>query len=86
MSTDRLSPAERTLRARLAAQTKWAHNDPYEGTRNAREAFLQSFLVKVDPDGLLPVEERVRRAESLRRAHFTSMALASARARRRASA
>ena len=83
MLSNSLSPQERSLRARLAAQTRWAHQDSREGTRKARETFLASFLDRVDPDRVLPDEERLRRAESLRKAHFTRMALASARSRRK---
>lgn len=83
MSSEPLRPQERVLRARLAAHTKWSRYDPREGTQKARDAFLTSFLDKVDPDRVLPEDERLRRADSARRAHFTKMALASARSRRR---
>lgn len=83
MPQDRLSPEERTLRSTLAAQTRWAREDACEGTKKARDAFLDSFINQVDPDRVLPKAERDRRAESLRKAHFTKMALASARSRRR---
>ena len=82
MSSESLTPQERVLRARLAAHTRWAQQDSREGTRKARDAFRDSFLEKVDPDHVLPEEERQRRAESLRKAHFIKMALASARSRR----
>ena len=36
----------------------------------------------VDPDGVLPVEERLRRAEMARKAYFTRLALKSAQVRR----
>lgn len=78
-----LSPQERVLRARLAAQTRWAHEDPREGTRKARATFLAGFEDKVDPDRILQTDERERRAASLRKAHFTKLALASAGSRRR---
>jgi|NGEPerStandDraft_6_1074524.scaffolds.fasta_scaffold113953_2 hypothetical protein len=83
MSSESLTPQERVLRARLAAQVRWAKQDPREGTKKARDAFLATFLRQVDPDLVLTEEERLRRARSLRRAHFTKMALASARSRRR---
>lgn len=78
-----LSPAERTLRARLAAHTKWATHDPVEGTAKARAAFLDRFDREVDPDGVLDPVERARRAEHARKAHMARLALASAKARRR---
>lgn len=50
-------------------------------TRNARAAFFHSFELKVDPEGTLPAEERLRRARHLQRAHMKNMALRSAEAR-----
>lgn len=81
-----LTPSERTMRARLAAHTLHARRDPKETTRPARDAFMARFENEVDPEGILPAEERQRRAESLRRAYFTKLALKSAQARRKASA
>jgi hypothetical protein len=78
-----LSPAERSLHARLAAHTKWARYDPKEGTAAARDAFLERFEREVDPDRLLTPEERRRRAEHAKKAHFTRLALLSAKARRK---
>ena len=77
-----LSPAERTLRARLAAHTMHARNDPQAITANARAAFLAKFEREADPQGVLSPEERQRRAEHLRNAHFARLAFASAKARR----
>jgi hypothetical protein len=77
-----MTPAERRLRAQLGAHTMHARNDPKKTTAKARAAFLASFEAKADPTGDLPVEERRRRAESLRKAHFARLALASATARR----
>jgi hypothetical protein len=77
-----LSPAERSLRARLAAHSMHARHDPQETTTAARAAFLARFEAEVDPDGILSPEERRRRAEHARRAYFTRLALASAKARR----
>jgi hypothetical protein len=49
----------------------------------AREAFQARFAQEVDPNGLLPLAERERRAEQAKKAYFTKLALASARARAR---
>jgi hypothetical protein len=81
-----LTAEQRTLRARLAAQSRWAKSDPQTGTAAARAAFLARFENEVDPDRKLPVAERARRAESARRAHMTRLALASSKARRTRSA
>jgi hypothetical protein len=77
-----MSPAERSLRARMAAHAMHARNDPEKTTAKARAAFLDKFEREADPDGVLPPEERRRRAKHLRSAHFTRLALASAKARR----
>ena len=77
-----LSPAERSLRARMAAHTMHARHDARETTAAARSAFLARFEIEVDPDGILSPEERRRRVEHARRAYFTRLALASAKARR----
>ena len=80
---DGMSPAERTLRAQLAAHTSWANTtDRTARTARGREAFLAKFEAEVDPDGTLDPIERAKRAESARRAHFSRLALASAKARR----
>jgi hypothetical protein len=55
--------------------------DPRATTRNARAAFLDSFERAVDPHGLLPIDERQRRAAYAKKAHFARLAHLSARAR-----
>lgn len=82
-TSDQLTAAERTLRARLAAHSKWATHDPLEGTAKARAAFLNRFEQEVDPTGALDPAERRRRAEHARKAYFARLALKSAQARRR---
>lgn len=77
------TPSERLLRARLAAHALHAHYDSRLLTGPARRAFLDRFERQVDPEGLLEPEERARRVEQARRSYFTSLALKSARARRR---
>ncbi len=61
-----------------------AEHDAQEITANARASFLAKFEREVDPAGVLPLEERRRRAEHLRHAHFARLARASARVRRAA--
>jgi hypothetical protein len=87
MSSDRcpssgLSPSQRSIRARLAAHQMHARHDGREVTANARKAFVERFERQVDPDGVLPVAERQRRAEHAMRAHMARLALRSARVRR----
>ncbi len=78
-----LTPAERSMRARIAAHSLHAQRDSRELTAPARKAFADSFERKVDPDGVLEPAERRRRAEHARKAHYTAMALKSAQVRRR---
>jgi hypothetical protein len=79
----RLSPEQRSLRARMAAYAMHARYDSRQVTANARKAFLDRFEREVDPDSVLPIHERRRRAESAKRAHMTRLALRSAQARRK---
>lgn len=76
-----MTPEQRALRARIAAHTRWSRQDPREGTAAARAAFQDRFEREVDPRGDLPRAERLRRAESARKAYFARLALASSRAR-----
>lgn len=79
-----LTPAERSLRAQIAAHESWARTDDRSArTANARRAMLDRFERQVDPDRKLPPAERAKRAEHARKAYFARLALASARARRR---
>jgi hypothetical protein len=76
------NPAERSLRARLAAYSMHAHHDTRVTSAPGRAAFLARFEAEVDPDSQLDPEERRRRAVHARSAYFTRLALASAAARR----
>jgi hypothetical protein len=70
-------------RARIGAYALHAQYDSAWLTAPARAAFFAKFERQVDPEGLLPPAERTRRAESAMKQHMTSMAYASAKARRR---
>jgi hypothetical protein len=77
-----LTPEQRALRAEIGAHEKWAREpDRPAATAKARRGFLAKLEAEVDPGGVLPPEERARRAEHLRQAHMKRMALASSRAR-----
>ena len=86
MTESRMTPAQRTLRAKLAAHASWA-NTANRSTRTeaARKASHDRFERQVDPDGTLPTDERRQRAASARKAFYTAMAYRSAQARRRPS-
>lgn len=77
------SHAERVLTGRLGAYVVHSRYDSRDLTKAAREAFRSKFEREVDPDGVLPLEERLRRAEMARKAHFTRLALRSAQAGRK---
>lgn len=82
---DRLTPSEKSLRGRIAAHESWSRTpDRAARTANARRALLDRFEKQVDPDGVLPVAERQRRADHARKAHFSRLALRSASSRRKA--
>jgi hypothetical protein len=83
-SADSLTPEQRRLRAQIAAFTKHSQYDAKQSTVPARAVWLASFDHKVDPEGVLPLPERRRRAEAALRAHMLKLALASAKARKRA--
>jgi hypothetical protein len=82
---DKMTPAQRSLRGRLGAYTVHSRYDSREIIRPAREAFWSKFERDVDPEGALPLEERLRRADMARKAYFTRLAMASAKARRKRS-
>jgi hypothetical protein len=81
-----VNPAERTLRARLAAHTLHSTRDSRAITAPARAAFLNSFETKVldaaaEAGERLSSAEVARRADHLKQAHFTRLALKSAASR-----
>ncbi len=72
---------EHSARGRIGAYTLHATHDPKVTSAPGRAAFWRSFEKLVDPDGVLPLSERLRRADAARHAHFARMARLSARAR-----
>jgi hypothetical protein len=70
------------LRGRIGALRLHATHDPRTTTAKARQVFRDSFEREVDPAGVLPEDERRRRADSARRAHYARLARLSALARR----
>ena len=86
MPSESLSPAERTLRARVAGLTFAATHDVREHMKAAQAASpgqLPYWERQVDPNNELDELERHRRADCARRAHMAKLALASSKARRR---
>ncbi|WP_193613121.1 hypothetical protein [Nocardioides lijunqiniae] len=75
--------SDRSQIAKIAANSRWAREtDRSAATQPARDGLNRRFELEVDPDGVLPVNERATRALSARRAHFQRLALKSAQARR----
>ena len=75
---------DRALIARIAAAERWGHTgDRSAATAPARRGLRAKFELEADPDGVLPIDERARRADALQRAHMLRLSLASAKARRR---
>lgn len=73
----------RSMTAKLAAHESWARTQNRSArTAKARAALLAKFEREVDPDGILPLAERARRAEHARKAYYTRLALKSAKSRR----
>ena len=71
------------IERRIAAEVSWARTaDRSARTRPGRQSFLSRFEREVDPDGLLPPEERRVRAQHALRAHMLRLAKRSAAARR----
>lgn len=60
----------RPERGRLRAATTNAFHSPHEILAPARAAFMRKFEDEVDPDRVLPEEERARRAKFALRAHM----------------
>jgi hypothetical protein len=79
----RRAESDRLLIGRIGAFHLHAMHDPRQTTQNARKAFLDSFERQVDPHGLLPIDERRRRAAYAKKAHFARLARLSALARTR---
>lgn len=73
----------RRLHAQVAAHSRWSREeDRAAATGKARAAFIDRFEREVDPDGVLPPQERARRAESAKKAYFKRLQIKSAEARR----
>jgi hypothetical protein len=82
-ASTRLTPEQRSQRARIAALTRWANEDPTANALRGQAGLLRRFEDQVDPDRTLPEAERNRRAAAARRAHMNSLAFKSAKARKK---
>jgi hypothetical protein len=67
--------AAKDINRRIAAEISWSRTyDRSARTRPARQQFLQRFEREVDPGGVLPPDERRRRAEHAKRAYMLRLA------------
>jgi hypothetical protein len=74
-----LTPAQRTMRARLAAHT--LHAQGKTNTKAATAGFMARFEREVDPEGQLDPEERRRRADSAMKAYMAGLSLRASQAK-----
>ena len=82
MSKTSYDPTIMALRGRVGGFVRAARHDGREMTAAARGAFLSRLEQEADPAGVLPPDERRRRAEALRKAHLARASLAAAEKRR----
>jgi hypothetical protein len=76
-----LSPAQRTLRAQIAANTRWGKEpDRLAATATGRRAAFEQLIKLADPDGTLPEPQRLTLAKNLERAHLQRISLRASRA------
>jgi hypothetical protein len=81
---DDMTPEQRSMRASLAAHSRWAQEpDREKAMRPALNAMLAKFERQVDPEGVLDPAERTQRAESAKKAYYKALALKSSRSRSR---
>ena len=78
-----LDPQIRHMQAQIAANTRWANEDPKPNMIRARAGIMAKLEREADPEGLLPEAERRRRAESAYKVRMQRMALKSVQARKR---
>ena len=75
--------ADRSQVAKIAANTRWAQEpDRSAAMQPARDGMYRRFEDQVDPDRVLAPEERAKRVENARSAHYQRLALKSAQSRR----
>lgn len=81
----RLTPEQRTERARIAGLTTAMTRTGAEMSQPARAAFVEKLearlLDEVDPERVLPEDERARRVEAARKLYFTRLSFKASRAR-----
>lgn len=79
----KMTKKQKSLQARAAAYAKHAKYGTEGSTAAATAVFMKKFEDAVDPDRVLPEEERLRRAAMARKAHFTNLSLLASQKRGR---
>ncbi len=77
-----LSSTQRSLRSSIAANIRWSKTPTAERARQAERGqagLLARFAAEVDPDGVLPADEREKLARNAYAAHMKRLALRSSR-------
>lgn len=83
MARTNLTPEQLAANGRIGAHRSWARcPDRAARTAPARRALEASWEAKADPDGTMTPEARASAAESMRTAHYLTMARRSAEVRR----
>jgi len=78
----RLTPEQRTLRASIAAHTRWSAEDPAANAARGQAGLLAKFEREArEHEPGLTDAEYARRAESARKAHMARLAFNSSKAR-----
>ncbi len=78
-----LTPAERSIRARIAAHNRWAKEpDRLVATAPGRQAALEKLLNEVDPHRVLTEAERAKRVKNAQQAQMARVRLAASKKRR----
>ena len=61
------------MRGRIGACVAHSKYGPQHMTSAARRGFAQKFIDQVDPDRVLPEDERMRRADLAKRAYMAQL-------------
>ena len=81
-----LTPTQRSERARIAANDRWANTDRearLRVTKPGRDAAIQKLLDEVDPKRELPEDERLMLAKNAQQAQMARLRFLASKARRR---
>lgn len=78
----KLTPSQRSQRARIAALERWSREDPSANAARGQQGLLDKFRREIleEQPGLVE-PELTRRAEARRRAHMTRLAFERSRQR-----